>query len=243
MNQHNIHGVDIPHSTEWKKIAISLSGGADSALLAYIICTLASANNTTMHIISHSRMWKTKPWQQWDSLKIYDYLVEKFPQVTFVRHTNFVPPDLEWCSKGPNIVDEYGKLVSGDIIELRSFAEYICHHNSIDAYYNAVNRNPRNQNFGGMHTRDIEPTEDNKQLLMKRHMNFWALHPLRFTEKSWVTQMYASLNIMDLFEMTRSCEGEIEGIDYTNYVPRQYVPVCNECFWCKERAWAIEQSK
>ena len=45
----------------------------------------------------------------------------------------------------------------------------------------------------------------------------------------------------DLFNITRSCEGEFNGINYKTYTPGQFVPLCNECFWCKERAWAIEQ--
>ena len=57
MKLHNVDGVDIPFEKHWENIAISVSGGADSALLAYLICSLIS-NDTTVHIISHTRMWK-----------------------------------------------------------------------------------------------------------------------------------------------------------------------------------------
>jgi hypothetical protein len=50
-------------------------------------------------------------------------------------------------------------------------------------------------------------------------------------------------NVEDLLEITRSCEGEFTGIDYKTYVRGQFVPVCGECFWCKEREWAIEQNQ
>ena len=40
MHQHNIDGVEIPFDRSWKNIGIALSGGADSALLAYILCEL-----------------------------------------------------------------------------------------------------------------------------------------------------------------------------------------------------------
>jgi hypothetical protein len=94
-----------------------------------------------------------------------------------------------------------------------------------------------------MRERDIEINEDNKHLQIMRHMNKWALHPLRFVEKDWVVQQYMTQNIQDLFDITRSCEGEIQGINHTNYVSNQYVPECGECFWCKERKWAIEKIK
>lgn len=145
--------------------------------------------------------------------------------------------------KGPNIVDEYDKLVSGDIIELRAFAEYICHKYDIDIYYNAVTRNPKNTDFVGMPTRDIDPTPTNKHLELMTHMGRIASHPFRFVQKNEIVSMYNQLGIYDLFELTRSCEGEFENIDYKTYTPYQYVPLCNKCFWCKERNWAIEHSK
>ena len=233
--------IDIPFNETWNSIAISLSGGADSALLAYLLCQ--KVTNQDVHIISHIRCWKTKPWQEYDSRSVYDYLVDKFPNINFSRHVNFIPPDLEWGSRGPTIIDEYDKLVSGDIIELRSYAEYICHKYDIDIYYNAVTRNPKDVDFVGMHTRDIDPTIDNKHLELMTHMDRLAAHPFRFVQKDKIIAEYRHLDIYDLFELTRSCEGEFKEIDYKTYKPYQYVPICNECFWCKERAWAIEQSK
>lgn len=241
-----INGVEIPFDVTWKSIAISLSGGADSTMLAYLLCDIVRKNDVepfTVHVISHTRCWKTKPWQQIDSLKIFNWLRGEFPHINFKRHTNFIPPEFEWGNTGPTITDEYGKLVSGDNVELRAFAEYVCFNENVDAYFNAVTRNPRHVDFQGMETRDIEPTDDNQHLEKMIHMGKLACHPFRFVEKSWVVEQYIKQDLMDLFEITRSCEGEITGIDYTNYTPGQYVPVCGNCFWCKEREWAIEQSK
>lgn len=231
----------IPFDNNWKKVAISLSGGADSALLAFLVCE--QVTDQEVHIISHIRCWKTKPWQQYDSLRIYEYLTNKFPNIVFHRHTNFIAPDLEYGSQGPTIVDEYGKHVSGDNAEIRSFAEYICHSYDIDIYYNAVTRNPKNVDFQGMSSRDLEPSEENKHLELMTHMGRLAAHPFRFLEKDKIVKKYKELGIMDLFEMTRSCEGTFDNIDYRNYTVGQHVPICGECFWCKEREWAIEQNK
>lgn len=241
MNQHNIDGVNIPFDSRWTKIAISLSGGADSALLAYILCSLV--RNQEVHIISHTRMWKTRPWQEHDSQQVFSWLTNAFPNIKFVRHTNFIAPDVEYGNTGPIIKDEYGKMVSGDNAQIRAFSEYVCHKEKIDAYYNAVTRNPRGVDLGGMKERDIEPTESNQHLVIMQHMNLWAIHPFRFTEKSWVVKQYKRLEIEELFEITRSCEGEFQDINYITYQHGQYVPLCGKCFWCKEREWAIEQNK
>jgi hypothetical protein len=240
-----MHQVNIPFDKEWKNIAVSVSGGADSALLAYMVCELSKKqdHNVTVHIINHVRMWKTRPWQQHDADKVYNWLFQRFYHITFNRHINFIAPDIEYGNIGPNLTDEYGKKVSGDNIQQRAYAEFICNKHNIDAYYNAVTRNPRLAQFNGMRERDIERNEDNKHLEYMIHLDRVASHPFRFVDKSWIVNKYKELDIMDLFDITRSCEGEFADINYTNYKAGQYVPTCGECFWCKEREWAIEQTK
>ena len=231
--------MNIIFNQNWKSVAISVSGGADSALLAYLICSQVTTQS--VHIISHKRMWKTRPWQSHDSLNIYTWLLKKFPNVKFVRPTNFIAPDIEYGNIGASIPDEYNKFVSGDNIQQRAFAEYVCFNENVNAYYNAVTRNPRGLELGGMKERDIDPTDDNKHLERMIHMGVEVLHPFRFIDKSEIVKKYKELDIINLFDITRSCEGEFDGIDYKTYNPGQYVPTCGNCFWCKEREWAIEQ--
>lgn len=238
---HNIDNVQIPYNKNWKAIAISLSGGADSALLAYLLCNLSQSYDTTIHVINHIRCWKTKPWQQDNASDVYKWLVQKFNTINFKQHTNFIAPELEYGNIGPNLTDEYGKKVSGDNIQQRAYAEFICNKYNIDAYYNAVTRNPRQALFNGMHERDLERNEDNEHLEYMIHMGRVASHPFRFVDKAWIIKQYIRLDIMDLFNITRSCEGVFTNIDYKNYQPGQNVPLCGECFWCKEREWALEQ--
>ena len=233
--------MEITFNKDWRNIAISLSGGADSALLAYMICDLAKDHNVTIHIINHVRMWKTRPWQQHDADKVYNWLFQRFYHTKFVRHTNFIAPDIEYGNIGPNLTDEYGKQVSGDNIQQRAYAEFICHKYDIQAYYNAVTHNPRLAKFNGMQERDIERNNTNKHLEYMIHMGRVASHPFRFVDKAWVLKQYKQFDIMDLFNITRSCEGEFKGIDYKTYTPGQLVPTCGECFWCKEREWALDQ--
>jgi hypothetical protein len=241
MKEYNIDGVEIPFDITWNSIAISLSGGADSALMAYLLCGLIS-KDTVVHCISHTRMWKTRPWQGWDSIKVFEWLNNTFPDIKFQRHTNFISPELEYGNIGPSLIDEYGKKVSGDNIEIRAFAEYVCYSNNIDAYYNAVTRNPKEIDLGGMKERDIDQSLENSHLRLMKHMSKWAIHPFRFVDKSWVIKQYKRLDIEELLSITRSCEGEFEGLDYTTYKPGQKVPTCGECFWCKERDWAVNKN-
>jgi hypothetical protein len=240
---HDIEGVYLPLDPTWKSIGVSLSGGADSALLTYLLCDLIKHNNydIKVHVISHIRCWKTRPWQKYNGIDVYNWLTNKFNNVQFKRHENFLPPDFEWGTKGPSIIDEYGKLNSGDIIEIRAFAEYVGHTEHLDAYYNAVTRNPKLVLEGAMDIRNIEPTVDNLSKMITTHMGRVSSHPFRFVDKSWIYHQYKRLDILDLYNTTRSCEGEFENINYKTYTPGQYVPVCGKCFWCNERTWAEEQ--
>ena len=116
MEYHNIDGVIIPFDSNWKNIAISASGGADSTLLAHILCELIGDRDIRLHFISHIRMWKSRPWQEYDSLKIFKYFVDN-TDINLTRYTNFIAPDIEYGNIGPLIKDEYGKKVSGDNIQ------------------------------------------------------------------------------------------------------------------------------
>ena len=242
---HTIDSVVIPFDTGWRNIGISLSGGADSALLTYLLCTIIEKHNsnTIVHILSNVRGWKTKPWQRFDSINVYNYLVKLFPNINFKRHENFIPPELEWGSIGPTLIDEYGKQSSGDVIEIRAFAEFVGHWESLDAYYNAVTKNPPIELSNSMPHRDVDVSPETFHLAITKHMNGLACHPFRFVDKGWIMLQYKNYNLELLLDITRSCEGEFEKLDYRTYTPGQYVPVCNQCFWCLEREWAIEQNK
>jgi hypothetical protein len=178
----------------------------------------------------------------------YNYFLNKFPNIKFHRHTNFVPPEFEWGSVGPSIKDEYGKMNSGDIIELRAFSEYILFKHDIKMWYSAVNKNPTDVNDGPAERNISEITLE--QLIKEKENDLYLCKPFLFLEKDWIINAYKKLKILDLFEITRSCEGDkntapeiFNNLDYTNYDWGMYVPECNSCFWCKERQWGLKYGK
>ena len=218
----------------WEKIGISVSGGADSALLAYLIC---SNTNADIHFTNQIRLWKTRPWQEHVADNVIDWFKSHFKN-NFYLHRNLIPSELEWGDKGPTIVDEYGKLKSGNQIILRSHNEYIAHKYKLNALYGGINKNPAIKIEGSLADRDIGHI-----LPHFIHHGVDICHPFVYTTKDWIIKQYYKHDIKDLLNLTRSCEGEFKDIDYITYTPGQYVPTCGECFWCKERDWAIEQNK
>jgi len=135
---------------KWSKIGISISGGADSTLLAFLICSNSDAE---IHFTNQIRLWKTRPWQEYVADQVIDWFRNNFKN-TFHIHKNLIPPELEWGDKGPTIVDEYGKLKSGNQIILRSHNEYIAHKYKLDALYGGITRNPDVEISGSLRDRD-----------------------------------------------------------------------------------------
>lgn len=224
----------------WKNIGISVSGGADSALLAYLVCSEIT-QDTTVHVLSHVRMWKTRPWQRYDSIRVFTWLVNRFPNIKFLRHENFIPPELEYSDKGANIIDFDGRARSGDQIIVRTHAEWIAATENLDAWYAAKSKNPSDPTITkGMPDRNVTVEDPNE--LVKQHNGVTVCHPFLYTEKDVIIAQYVKHDILDLLNITRSCEGDFNGLDYTNYEPGQEVPECGECFWCQERNWAKEKN-
>jgi hypothetical protein len=218
---------------QWTKIGVSLSGGADSALLSYLIL---KQTNADIYFTTQIRMWKTRPWQRYVALNVVDWFRNNFNNK--IHHIEgFIPPELEE-PVSPLIQDEYGAMKPGNRIILRAHNEWAAHTYKLDAWFAAVTKNPTIDIPGALKERN-----EGVLPLHTRHMGIDIYHPFVYTMKDSIIKEYYHNNLQELLDITRSCEGEFEDLDYTNYTPGQYVPLCNKCFWCKEREWAIEQNK
>lgn len=241
----NIHHLDIPLDKNWKKIAVNLSGGADSALLSYFLCKIITDNNLkiTLDVITYKRCWTTRPWQGHISMQVYNKLKSLFPNVIGNRHTTFIPPELEHGVIG-NIVNDR----SGDQIIVSSFNSYIAWEEKFDAVYNATSKNYDDSRKDRMLNRDKDAQEGNLTDLWNKNksLNCVFVHPFRFVKKDWIVAQYHLHGILDLYNLTRSCEGDINHHEnvrnacghFKDYRAGMEIPVCNECWWCQERAWA-----
>lgn len=244
---HEFNNVYIPLDFSWKRIGISSSGGADSTLLTYLLCNIIEKNNLNIevHVIQNIRLWKTRPWQKYIASKIFKEFERRFPKINFIRHENFIPPEFEWGSIGPTMYDEYGQYKSGNQIELRAHAEYIGFTYKLNCWYCAVTKNPSDKNItNGLKDRDFNlSTNSNLDKFLKSYLGGYSCHPFLHIEKDWIVGRYKELDIIDLFNLTRSCEGEFEGLNYKTYSEDMNVPECGKCFWCQEREWGIRNAK
>ena len=237
----------IPFNRGWKQIAVNLSGGADSACLTMLLCNHIVKNNlkTKIHIINYIRCWNTRPWQKPVADKVYHYLKTLYPSIIQDQILCYIPPELEHGAIG-NVVNNR----SADQITVSSFNEYAAFVHNLDAIFNATTRNPSGTEFEDrMKNRDIEIDSAKLQHLYYFKKEVVYSMPFKYVEKDWIVAQYKIFNQWDLFEITRSCEGdfltstEIRKTikDLTDYQPGEHVHECGLCFWCKERKWALDR--
>lgn len=247
--QHFTHdNLNIPFNPDWKKIAVNVSGGADSCLLTFLLCKHIEENNLDckVDIITHQRVWTVRPWAGPVSVEVYNKLKERYPNIIGDRLTNYIPPELEHSTLG-NIVEDR----SGDQIIVQSYNDFIAAQNDYNAVFNATTKNPSMDvpTEDRMRNRDHQAFGLNEFVCL--YFNYWQCMPFIATEKDWVIKQYRDLDILDFYTTTRSCEGDgrdggpLLGKDYWwyKYNMDQPVETCGKCFWCVERKWAEDQNE
>ena len=240
----------IPFDEKWQRIGINLSGGADSALLTYLLCTIIQRNNldTKVDVITYQRCWETRPWQGYISLQVFDKLKDMFPYIIENRYTTYIPPEIEHGVIGASI---NGK--SGDQIIVGSYNKFAAWEYNLDAVYNATSKNPDDLREDRMTNRDKDAKDGiiTDLWFYSGKVKSTFVHPFRFVKKDWIVAQYHIHNILDLYNTTRSCEGDINHMEsikeacghFRDYNAGMYIPECKQCWWCEERDWADKQVK
>lgn len=246
---HEIRGLIIPFDPTWKNIAVNVSGGADSAMLASSLAQLIQDNgyDCKVHFISFVRVWEFRPWAPFISQAVYDKIKSMFPTVIGNRIEGFIPTEMEEGVSGRNLINNR----SGDRIFVQNFNKYSAYRYGLDAVYNATTLNPRDADIGGEHRpKDREIAwYNNKGVseLVLKDGDVWAVNPYRYTDKVYVINGYYKNGWLDLLELTRSCEGD-KNTDpelFSSYLKYKHgeskLPLCGKCFWCLERDWATNK--
>ena len=236
-----------PLHPEWRRIGVNLSGGADSAVGTSILCEIIRREQLPikLFVITTVRCWNTRPWQGPISIEVYNKLKDKYPEIICSRHEGFVAPMLEEGVSGPNLVN--GR--SGDQETINSYSSYLRYTLKLDAVYNFTTNNPPNDDFYHPHspikrnwTKEKVDDYINKVGLVPQADDISAIQPFRLVSKDFIVWLYNTNGWRDLFEYTRSCEGDLHFYNMllTDYDPADPYSVeeCGQCYWCAERNWA-----
>lgn len=210
-----------------KHIGIKISGGADSAIVAYMIFkTIEECKyDTTVTILT--TVHEQKAYQKVYSDKVLMWLIKEFPNVKIGEHlTNTCPAfkvgklwtSSEYSSKQEELLDKAYEL-------------------GIERHYNGITANPPKEVYETFYRSTGElliggtPERDGpKKPQCNNNINQPSYRPLINTDKKGVADLYKQYGLEDsLFKQTRSCEAWTDNFDQH----------CDDCWFCKERLWGF----
>ena len=197
------------------KIGIKLSGGLDSAIVAYLLCKYIHEERPDCTLIPFTVIHSFKPYNLWFASKVKWWLKEHFPTVQwhkehFTIHSNG---------------DDYNERMEELQEDLKS-------KNIIDCKFSGVTANPPLEVYKQWSPDDTndEPTPGRDREQELKDTSFGRI--LVNIDKKGVAELYKKFGLIDtLFNVTRTCE-ETE-------LDPSVTPHCGKCWWCEERRWGF----
>jgi 7-cyano-7-deazaguanine synthase in queuosine biosynthesis len=192
-------------------VGLSLSGGADSSLLLYI---LLANTKETLEVFTLASDLKGRT-----SAKIAANVIDKCIELTGNNKVNH------------HVV--YVDMQNDD--KLFRLPLEMLSENKISMMYTAVTANPPKDIADNFFT-PIENSEHAKRdpAIHRPIINGNWCFPFFNINKIKIAEIYESLRLTDtLFPLTRSCELE--------HPPSNFLSHCDNCWWCKERFWGFKR--
>lgn len=207
-----------------KNIGMKISGGADSAMLCYMLAKYKAEERPDLNIHPITVVNIIKPYQLIKSKEVVSFCENTF-NVKFAEHQT-CDPAMEGPAIGIAQNDLVDKLYNSNIID--------CHANGITA--NPYEDESTAHMFEHPELRDTERDRDGQlkqTLFIKANNPFKSFRPFANIDKQGIAELYQHFGLMDtLFPLTKSCEG---------YTPSWDSPHCGNCWWCMERQWGFKR--
>lgn len=207
--------IDIPvwnnsFNKENKNIGLKISGGADSAILAYMIAVYCLNSNRQVTVYPITCENPVKPYQIIFAKRVIAK-VEELTGFIFGNHyTDKLP--------GIGAYDEEQRVLLDTM-----YAEHI-----IDCHIMGETLNPPVSEMDKWIIADMPP--ERNELAPVADLNGKRFKPLRHRNKQSIYDLYVHYNVLDsLFPITRSCEKLTH--DFTHH--------CGTCSFCQERSWGF----
>ena len=202
-----------------KTLALSMSGGADSTMLCYLLAKTSRRHNLQITIQPYNGYDIWAPMDSKGVVKIIKYIQSKFPNV-----------DIQWPIS--TVFDTNGDFAPNDKnMYITPLIEKLVAHNVVDLVMNGISMGPPlevQQTFKDWDNKINVRRLPGYHLWNEVERAIEHLSPLKHIDKRFIVQCYKEFDIEELLEMTNSCttpEGN-----------------CSECWWCQERTWALNET-
>lgn len=214
---------NIIFNTKKSRIGIKVSGGADSAIVLYMLSKYVKESNTGAKITPITVNHEGKDYQEQFSKQVVAHCKEVFGDIFHEHHI------------GRNYTPDTYASTQQDLVES------LYENNTIDCHYVGITKNPPKyicESFDQPGPKDDRFTGEARQILdirlrrSKRFLQDSIFRPLINIDKKGVAELYNTFDVMDtLFPLTRSCE------EMTNDFSKH----CEVCWFCKERFWGFNR--
>jgi len=198
-----------------KTIALSMSGGVDSTMLCFLMAKSIRRNslNSTIQPYNGFDSWAPNDSQKLPS--IIQYIKEKFPTVKIND-----PLMIRFNTNGDQINDKNSYI--------QPFIENLIENKTVDIVMNGISKGPSipvQKTFGESLPFKRRP---GKHLWDEVERADSLTSPFKSIDKRFIVQCYKDFKCEDLLDLTHSCTHPVK-------------QSCGECWWCKERKWAINE--
>ena len=199
-----------PHLELVKRVGIRISGGADSAILAYMLAVYKRDYKPNMSIHPITCINDRKPYQEVFAKQV----LAKITELTGVEFDEHFVENVD----GGRYREDQG-----------IFQESLYKAKKINIHFMGETLNPPigvevDWKFAGD---GRDPTRDEKG---QTHVPIVIYKPFRNIDKKAIAELYQHYGVLDtLFPLTRSCE--IHTFDFSNH--------CGGCWFCLERKWGF----
>lgn len=203
-----------------RKIGIKVSGGADSAIVLYMLAKYImeehGQENAEIHVITCNSV--EKMFQVHHAKKVMDKVAE-LTGITYAgHHTAIVSAESDETYIGGQ-KEFLDKLYADGIIE--------CNLNGITAIPSPEDCPEMNEGLVGQIIDERVRSGEKKP-----HISGKSFRPVINLDKRGIAELYRNLGVeKELYPITRSCEGNRD----TTRIEHQ----CGKCWTCRERIWAF----
>jgi hypothetical protein len=216
--------VNIEEPIHVKKVSRKISGGADSAIVGYMLSKYVAEERPDIKIFPLTTNHPKKPYQGVYASRIINFYKEIFGEHIFGKHyintvdvmdtnedyINAQTTNMEKAYKNEKIQRNYSGITSNPPLDI------------IDTF-----RKPNGKLIKG-------PVDDRNGKDFPVYKNYSWKH-LANIDKKGVAELYETLGVMEtLFPLTRSCEAYAHESHYN--IDKH----CEKCWFCMERFWGFD---
>ena len=205
--------IDLPSNIT--NIGLKISGGADSAIVCYMLAKYVMEERPDITIHPVTGIADNKLYQQ----KYADSVLRKVEELTGIVFGKHQYKDV---------------TATRYILDQEDFLKSLYEQELFNLHFAGITANPSEDDAPQLYTSiNAMPTDDrSKQLIKKDNYRL----PLINIDKRGVAEHYTQLGVMDtLFPVTRSCEARVTDSEYN--IDKH----CEVCWFCKERYWGFNR--